>query len=55
MVYYASGDKDKAFALLEKDFEEHSAELQHIMERVQYDSIRREPRGIDLIQPHGMK
>ena len=43
------GDKDQAFAWLEKDFEEHSAELQHIMERVQFEQIRHEPRGIDLI------
>ena len=31
-IYYGLGDKDQAFAWLEKDFEERSAELQHIMD-----------------------
>jgi Flp pilus assembly protein TadD len=53
-VYYGLGDKDQAFAWLEKDFEEHSAELQHIMERVQFEQIRSEPRGVDLIRRMGL-
>jgi TolB-like protein/Flp pilus assembly protein TadD/class 3 adenylate cyclase len=53
-VYYGLGDKDQAFAWLEKDFQEHSAELQHIMERVQFEQLRREPRGVDLIRRMGL-
>ena len=53
-ICYALGDKDQAFAWLEKDFKEHSAELQHIMERVQFEQIRHEPRGIDLIRRMGL-
>jgi TolB-like protein/tetratricopeptide (TPR) repeat protein len=53
-ICYALGDKDQAFAWLEKDFAEHSAELQHIMERVQFEQIRHEPRGIDLIRRMGL-
>jgi TolB-like protein/Flp pilus assembly protein TadD len=53
-ICYALGDKDQAFDWLEKDFEERSAELQHIMERVQFEQIRHEPRGIDLIRRMGL-
>jgi Flp pilus assembly protein TadD len=53
-IYYGLGDKDQAFAWLEKDFAAHSAELQHIMERVQFEQIRSEPRGIDLIRRMGL-
>ena len=53
-IYYALGDKDQAFAWLEKDFKEHSAELQHIMERVQFEQIRHEPRRLDLLRRMGL-
>jgi hypothetical protein len=53
-VYYGLGDKDQAFAWLEKDFAAHSAELQHIMERVQFEQLRNEPRGVDLIRRMGL-
>lgn len=54
-VCYGLGDKDQAFAWPEKDFEERSVELQHIMERVQFEQLRSEPRGVDLIRRMGLK
>ena len=48
------GDYDQAFAWLEKDFAEHSAELQFIVLRLQFDPIRRDPRYVDLIRRMGL-
>ena len=41
-------------AWLEKDFKEHSAELQYIMEPAQFEQLRHEPRGTDLIRRMGL-
>ena len=48
------GDFDQAFAWLEKDFRQHSAELQFITWRVQFRSLRRDPRYADLIHRMGI-
>ena len=47
--------KDQAFAWLEKDFEQRSAELQSITWRPQFEQLRRDPRGVDLIRRMGLK
>jgi TolB-like protein len=48
------GDFDQAFAWLEKDFQQHSAELQFITWRVQFRSLRHDPRYADLIHRMGI-
>lgn len=48
------GDFNQAFAWLEKDFQQHSAELQFITWRVQFRSLRRDPRYADLIHRMGI-
>ena len=48
------GDFDQAFAWLEKDFRQHSAELQFITWRVQFRSLRHDPRYADLIHRMGI-
>ena len=48
------GDRDRAFAWLEKDFQQHSAELQFITWRVQFEPLRDDPRYADLIQRMGL-
>lgn len=48
------GDFDQAFAWLEKDFQQKSAELQFITWRVQFRDLRRDPRYADLIRRMGI-
>ncbi len=49
------GDFDQAFSWLEKDFQQHSAELQFITWRVQFRELRRDPRYEDLIRRMGLR
>ena len=49
------GDRDLAFAWLEKDFQQQSAELQFITWRVQFAQLRSDPRYADLIRRMGLK
>ncbi|MBA3650348.1 MAG: hypothetical protein H0W66_02415 [Chthoniobacterales bacterium] len=53
-IWDGLGDRDQAFAWLEKDFQQHSAELQAITWRVQFRPIRRDPRYADLIRRMGL-
>lgn len=53
-VYEGLGDRNQAFAWLEKDFQEHSAELQFITWRVQFEQLRRDSRYADLILRMGL-
>jgi len=48
------GDHDGAFAWLEKDFQAHSAELQFITARLQYDQLESDPRFTDLLRRMGI-
>ena len=48
------GDFDQAFAWLEKDFRQKSAELQFITWRVQFRELRRDPRYANLIRRMGI-
>ena len=54
MVYEGLGDRDQAFAWLEKDFQQHSAELQFITWRTQFEQLRTDPRYADLIRRMGL-
>ncbi len=53
-IYDGLGDADQAFAWLEKDFEQHSAELQFITWRVQFKHLRRDPRYANLMRRMGL-
>jgi len=53
-IYDGLGDRDQAFAWLEKDFQQHSAELQFITWRVQFRHLRRDPRYAALVQRMGL-
>jgi tetratricopeptide (TPR) repeat protein len=48
------GDRDQAFAWLEKDFQHHSAELQFTTWRVQFSRLRQDPRYTDLLRRMGL-
>jgi hypothetical protein len=54
MIYDAIGEPDQAVAWLEKDFQQHSAELQMIMFRTPFDHLRRDPRVAELIRRMGL-
>ena len=54
MVCEGLGDRDQAFAWLEKDFQQQSAELQFTTWRVQFEHLRHDPRYIDLIRRMGL-
>jgi TolB-like protein/Tfp pilus assembly protein PilF len=49
-VYAGLGDKDRAFAWLEKDFTNRSGLLQHITWWPFFDGIRTDPRYTDLVR-----
>jgi hypothetical protein len=55
MVAEGLGERDQAFAWLEKDFQQHSAELQFTTWRVQFEQLRREPRYGDLMRRMGLR
>ncbi|HJZ82240.1 MAG TPA: hypothetical protein VKD91_17905 [Pyrinomonadaceae bacterium] len=47
-VYAGLGDKDQAFAWLEKDFQAHSGLLMRVGWYAPYESLRGDPRLADL-------
>ncbi len=53
-VCFGLGEKADGFSWLEKDFQQHSAELQFIRSRLQFDNLRDDPRYIDLIRRMGL-
>ncbi len=53
-VCFGLGEKAEGFAWLEKDFQQHSAELQFVRSRLQFDNLRDDPRYIDLIRRMGL-
>ena len=54
-VYLGRGDKDNAFAWLEKDFQVRNGKLAEIRWQLQFDSIRDDPRYKDLLRRMGMQ
>ena len=54
-VYLGRGDKDNAFAWLEKDFQVRNGKLAEIRWQLQFDSIRDDPRYKDLLRRMGMR
>jgi uncharacterized protein HemY len=50
-IYYAQlGDKDQAFAWLEKAYEKHDMELVRLKYNLRFDPIRDDPRFQDLLR-----
>jgi tetratricopeptide (TPR) repeat protein len=54
LIHAGLGDKDQAFALLEKAFEEHSFALQWLKVEPRWDSLRSDPRFQDLLRRVGL-
>ncbi len=55
MICEGLGERDQAFAWLEKDFQQHDAELQAITWRLQFEDLRHDRRYANLIQRMGLK
>jgi TolB-like protein/Flp pilus assembly protein TadD len=53
-VYTGLGDKDHAFAWLEKDFQQRSGQLPTLAWRVHFESLRSDPRYVDLLRRMGL-
>ncbi|HYW74580.1 MAG TPA: tetratricopeptide repeat protein, partial [Pyrinomonadaceae bacterium] len=53
-VYAGLGDKDQAFAWLEKDFQHRSGQLPFIVWWPNFDSMRSDPRFDDLVHRMGL-
>jgi tetratricopeptide (TPR) repeat protein len=53
-VYAGLGDKEQAFAWLEKDFRQHSGTLTFITWYYPYDNLRADPRYADLMRRIGL-
>jgi tetratricopeptide (TPR) repeat protein len=50
LVYAGLGEKDQAFAWLEKAYQEHSFGMAWIKEEPRWDSLRSDPRFADLVR-----
>ena len=53
-IYEALGDKDEAFRLLEKAYEEHSSNMPFLAVDPFWDGIRSDPRYADLLRRVGL-
>jgi eukaryotic-like serine/threonine-protein kinase len=53
-IYAALGDKDEAFRLLEKAYEEHSSNIPFLAVDPFWDGIRSDPRYADLLRRIGL-
>jgi eukaryotic-like serine/threonine-protein kinase len=54
-VYAGLGDKDQAFAWLEKGFQDRSGQLGRTRWEPPYDSLHSDPRYTDLLKRMGLK
>ncbi len=54
LVYAGLGDKDKAFAWLDKAYEEHSFALSNLKVEPRFDLLRSDPRFTDLLRRIGL-
>jgi serine/threonine protein kinase/tetratricopeptide (TPR) repeat protein len=54
-VYAGLGEKDQAFAWLEKGFQDRSGQLARIRWEPPFDSLRSDPRYADLLKRMGLK
>ena len=54
-VYAGLGEKDQAFAWLERDFEQRSGVLPNITYRFSFEGLRSDPRYLDLVRRIGLQ
>ena len=54
LVYAGLGEKDQAFAWLEKAYEEHAFKMAWLKVEPQWDSLRSDPRFADLVRRVGL-
>jgi TolB-like protein/DNA-binding winged helix-turn-helix (wHTH) protein/Tfp pilus assembly protein PilF len=54
LVYAGLGEKGKAFAWLDKAYEEHSFNLSHLKVEPRFDSLRSDPHFADLLRRIGL-
>jgi TolB-like protein/Tfp pilus assembly protein PilF len=54
LVYAGLGEKDKAFAWLDKAYEEHSFSLSNLKVEPRFDPLRSDPRYADLLRRIGL-
>ena len=54
LVYAGLGEKDNAFAWLDKAYEEHSFNLSHLKVEPRFDPLRSDPRFADLLRRIGL-
>ena len=54
LIYTGLGDKDQAFAFLEKAYAEHSQQLVYLKSEPLFDSLRSDPRFTDLMRRVGL-
>jgi len=54
MIYAGLGEKDQAFAWLEKGYEQHSFQMQWLGVEPRWDSLRSDPRFADLMRRVGL-
>ena len=54
LIYAGLGEKDQAFAWLEKGYEEHAFQLQWLKVEPRWDSLRSDPRFADLLRRIGL-
>ena len=54
LIYAGLGDKDQAFAWLEKAYEEHAQQLAFLKSQSLFDSLRSDPRFTDLLRRIGL-
>ena len=54
LIYAGLGDKDKAFAWLDKAYEEHSFSLSNLKVEPRFDPLRSDPRFADLLRHIGL-
>ena len=50
LIYAGLGDKDQAFAWLDKAYEEHSQQLSLLKSNPLFDSLRSDPRYTELLR-----
>jgi tetratricopeptide (TPR) repeat protein len=54
MIYAGLGDKDQAFAWLEKGFEEHAYQMTNLKLEPRFDVLHSDPRFADLVRRLGL-
>ena len=54
LIYAGLGEKDQAFAWLEKGYQERLSQMQSLSAEPRWDSLRSDPRFADLIRRMGL-